>query len=426
MVASPPSLRAQRTVLTFALLMGAVTVAQSFGRFTWGFVLPGARDDLLGGSNAAAGLLGSANLAAYLVGALVVGVLATRLSLGAVMRMGLVTSMVGLGLASAAPSPTVLAAALMLMGLGGAAVWIPGPALTAALVAPERRGFAMGLLAAAIGSGSLLIGQMAAVLGDSADTALWRRIYALEFVIALVLCVAVFALLRTPDRRPRRGATGEDRAASGGGGTRGLRTIAGWVPLTLTYACFGFSYMLVAAFLIARVRDDAGFSLAQASMIFSLQGVASVIGALVLGRMSDRFGQRRTLIAAFACAAVATLVALSHSPLVVAIAAVAIASTSTPTPAVVTSYVIEHTTAATYASAFSALTFAFGVTQMVAPQIGGLLADATDSFAAVLVLSALVRALGLIAATRLPRGPRVAIEASGTAPPESAALGVRR
>ena len=49
----PPAVRGrlESAWLTVGLVMAAACVAQAFGRFTWGVVLPGARDDVLGGSN---------------------------------------------------------------------------------------------------------------------------------------------------------------------------------------------------------------------------------------------------------------------------------------------------------------------------------------------------------------------------------------
>ena len=67
-------------------------VAQAFGRFTWGAVLPDARDDLLDGSNTAAGLFGSLNVGAYLIGTIVVAWLASRSSLVGLVKVGLVLS----------------------------------------------------------------------------------------------------------------------------------------------------------------------------------------------------------------------------------------------------------------------------------------------------------------------------------------------
>ena len=69
--------------------MACAAVAQAFGRFTWGVVLPDARDDVLGGSNTLAGLLGTLNVAAYLLGTFAAAVIASRRSLTQMLRRGL-------------------------------------------------------------------------------------------------------------------------------------------------------------------------------------------------------------------------------------------------------------------------------------------------------------------------------------------------
>jgi predicted MFS family arabinose efflux permease len=141
--------RAERAWLVVVLIMASACVAQAFGRFTWGVVLPGARDDLLGGSNTLAGRLGTLNVGAYLAGTLAVSWAASRVTLVGLVRIGLVISTVGLGLAAMAPSGPVLALALVVMGVGGAVIWIPGPAISARALPPHRSGMAVGL----VGSG---------------------------------------------------------------------------------------------------------------------------------------------------------------------------------------------------------------------------------------------------------------------------------
>ena len=82
-------------------------MAQSFGRFTYGVLLPAVRDDLLG-SNRAAGLLGTVNVAAYLLGTVIVATVSTRITLVWLIRIGLCLSTTGLLLASVAGNGAVL------------------------------------------------------------------------------------------------------------------------------------------------------------------------------------------------------------------------------------------------------------------------------------------------------------------------------
>jgi MFS family permease len=238
--------RSQRAWLVIAVVMSAACVAQAFGRFTWGVVLPGARDDLLGGSNTLAGFFGTLNVTAYMLGTLAVSWASSRVTLVGLVRIGLSISTAALGLAAFAPSGPVLGLALFAMGLGGAVIWIPSPAISARTLPPYRAGMAVGLVGSGIGLGLVFAGQTASWLNrrTDADDA-WQTLYRIEFGIAVVVLVGAFAVLRSRGDQPA--------LAGGFGGVRALRTVRAWVPATVAYAAYGFAYILVLAFLVARL-----------------------------------------------------------------------------------------------------------------------------------------------------------------------------
>ena len=397
MTAPPPigRERTQRVWLVIAFVMASTCVAQAFGRFTWGVVLPDARDDLLGGSNALAGLFGTLNVAAYLLGTLAVSWAASRLTLIGLVRVGVVVSTSALGIASIAPSGPVLAVALIGMGLGGALIWIPAPAISARALPPERAGLAVGFVSSGIGIGIVFAGQMAGFLERRSDGGTyWQTLYRIEFVIALVVVAGTFLFLRSAGDRPS--------GAGGFGGIAALRTVRGWIPAVVAYACFGFSYILVIGFLVARLEDDSGFSSSEATTMFSLLGLATVIGGLSLGRLSDRLGRRLTLTASFVLFAACGMLVLTGSQPWVAIASFGVGLMFSGMPALIIAHIVDNTTVDTYGPAFSAATLAFGVTQMISPQIGGAIADQTGSFTTVFALSAFIALVGAAAASRLP------------------------
>jgi MFS family permease len=72
-------------------------------------------------------------------------------------------------------------------------------------------------------------------------------------------------------------------------------------------------------------------------------------------------------------------------------------------PGNVTFYFVENTTVEDYGPSFAAGTLAFGVAQMLAPQVGGLIADISGSFTPVFLLSAGFALTGTVASLRLPR-----------------------
>jgi MFS family permease len=387
--------RAERAWVVVSLVMAAACVAQAFGRFTWGVVLPGARDDLLGGSNTLAGFLGTLNVTAYMLGTLAVSWAASKLSLVQLMRIGLTISTSAIALAAIAPNGAVLGVALFAMGLGGAIIWIPSPAIAARALPPHRAGMAVGLVGSGIGVGIVFAGQLSAFLDRRSDADdLWQTVYRVELVIATVVLVGAFAFLRSRGDRP---------SLSGGfGGVTALKTVRGWVPLTLCYASYGFAYILVLAFLVARLEDDSGFSTAAATAMFSLVGVGSVFGGTTLGPLSDRIGRRASLTAGFTVFASCALLVLTGRQPWVALAAFGVGLMFSGMPAQIIAHVVDHTDADTYGPAFSAATLAFGVMQMISPQVGGAIADAFGSFTWVFVLSAAVSLLGAVAASRLP------------------------
>ena len=253
---------------------------------------------------------------------------------------------------------------------------------------------AVGMVGSGIGAGIVFAGTMASVIGDDADG--WQRVYRIEFVIAVCVLLGVFAGLRSHGDRP---------AVSGGfGGFAALRSVRGWIPATVAYAAFGFAYILVIGFLVARLEDDSGFSSTEAAAMFSLMGAATVAGGLPLGPLSARIGRRVTLTAAFVIFAGCGLLVLTGQQPWVAIASIGIGLMFSGMPALIIAHIVDNTDVDTYGPAFSAATLAFGATQMISPQIGGALADAFDSFTWVFVLSAAVSLFAACFASRLPEG----------------------
>ena len=139
-----------RAWISLTLIALGVSVAQAFGRFTYGVLLPAVRDDMTI-SNTIAGSISAVNVGAYLIGTLGVAWAAGHIRMLSVLRIGLLLTVAGLALAAVAQSPVVLALALVLTGVGGASVWIPAPIIAADAMPPAHRSMAVGLLGSGIG-----------------------------------------------------------------------------------------------------------------------------------------------------------------------------------------------------------------------------------------------------------------------------------
>lgn len=383
--------RARGWGVVLLVALGAA-VAQAFGRFTYSVLLPAVRDDL-GVSNTVAGLLGTANVGAYLAGTLLIIRATATIRLMTIMRVGFTLSVSGLALAGFAPNGAVLAVGLVVMGLGGACIWIPSPAIAAAAVPPERRGLAVGMIGAGIGTGIVFAGRLSEALRARWGVEAWQDVYRIETVIGLVVALAIVALLR-PE--------GDPVPARSGSGLAVLRTMRGWIPLTLAYAAFGFSYLLAITYLTARLEDDAGYSDGRAAGVFAAVGLATIVGGIALGAVADRIGPRPSLVGGFILFAAGTAGILTGQTVAVLAGGVAIGMMFGGLPSVIATYIVQASDQVTYGPRYAVATLAFGIAQVTSPQVGGLLADLTGSFTVVFLLSGGVALLGALASSMLP------------------------
>lgn len=389
-----PATGRRLTGLAAIVLLGAgAAVAQAFGRFAYGALLPAIRDDL-GMSNTLAGTLGTLNVTAYLVGTLTVAVVSGRFRLLPIMRVGLVLATLGLLAAATSNGVGPLAVSMVLSGFGGALVWIPVPAVATAAVGPERRNLAVALLGSGIGAGVVFTGQLSGYVRRTLGDDGWHTAYVVMAVIALVVTITTVLVI------------GHDQERPGGGGHLGgfdvLRRMRGWLPLTAAYTAFGLMYLLVLAFIATRLEDDNGWTGDDASLSFSLIGAATLFGGPTFIALAGRVGPGRAMATAFALWTTLTLIVLPGWWVPTLAASAGLGLVFAGIPSLITLYVVANTTTEDYGPSFAAATLAFGVAQMISPQLGGLVADIAGSFLPVFLLSSALGVIGLIAALRLP------------------------
>jgi len=379
--------------VSVALIALGAAVAQAFGRFAYGVLLPAVRDDL-GISNTVAGAISAVNVGGYLLGTLLVAAIASRIRLLEVLRLGLALTVVGLIVAAVASTPAVLAIGLLLTGIGGAAVWIPAPIIAADAMRAKHRPMAVGLMGSGIGIGIVFTGFISAQVRVSQGDAGWSTVFWIDAIIACAALAGAVLLVRHQQGQPS--------SRGGFGGFGALRRMRGWLPLTLAYSAFGFMYLLIIGFLTTRLEDDSGWSAQSAAYAFTLLGIAMVFGGPLSIWVRKRLGSRATISMVFLLWSVLTLVVLSGATLPTLIAVVGLGMLFTSLPGLVTVVVVENTSANDYGPAYSAITLAFGLAQTISPQVGGVIADLTGSFTWVFVLSSMFGVLGLVAARALP------------------------
>jgi predicted MFS family arabinose efflux permease len=380
--------------MTVVLVALSAAVGHAFGRFSYGVLLPAVRDDM-GINNTLAGSIGAANVGAYLLGTLLVAWATSRYRLINVMRLGLVLVTSGLLLASLSVGPMMLAMALFVTGVGGAFLWIPSPVIAAGALPSNKRHLAVGWLGSGVGIGIMFVSILSGALRTSQGDSSWSTAYQIQFGAGLVLLLLIFFLVRHEQERVAGGA--------GLGGFRSLQRMRGWRPLILAYSIFGMINFLVMGFLTARLEDDSGWSTSDAAFAFTLMGFAMIFGGPVFVVIAKKFGLRVTLALAYGLWPAFLGMVMTGFELPVLVGVVGLGFLFSALPILITLYVVENTTAGDYGPSFSAATLAFGVSQTIAPPLGGFIADQTGSFTLVFLLAGFVGFLGFITSLRLPR-----------------------
>ena len=180
----------------------------------------------------------------------------------------------------------------LLFGLGIAAVYAPMMA-TVSRWFTLKRGLAIGLTAAGLGVGSLVLSPLAAWLISSCG---WRTAYLCVGVMAFAIFIPITVLIK---RAPSKslGVEGEGEPSKGFSFGEALRTRALWI--------FSLSWLFIALALwaimvhIVPLLTDREVPLTTAGFLAGFIGGGSLIGRIGAGFLSDRLGRKLILLTAY-------------------------------------------------------------------------------------------------------------------------------
>jgi len=235
------------------------------------------------------GALMSSYFVGYTIGQIPWGFLADRYGSRRVMAASILGIASSTLLFSAASGFWQAIVARLFSGLLGAGVFVPGVRLVSDWFASDRRGTALGLLSVG-GSMGLIVSSWVVPLASI--TLGWRGTLAAAGTMGVVASVLIFMTLR--DRNSPRGQGRVENDISDVLGTRGF-----WVVAFVQFIRLGSNYAFI-AWLPLLLREEFGLSLVAAGAVYSLFNLAGMISNPVGGIVSDRVGERGTLMAAFA------------------------------------------------------------------------------------------------------------------------------
>lgn len=236
------------------------------------------------------GWAGSAAMFGLVIGALAGGAAADRVGRKPVLALAVAAFGVFSVLTAFVQSYEALVLARLATGLGFGGAMPNLMAIATEISPPNRRAATTTGMFCGLPAGGALVALLAGYGGPAAD---WRMIFLIGGALPLLLTPVILLLL--PETRPAP-TVGRDRRMLHGlfGDGRALATVLIWtifaLDLLVTYLLLNWLPTLVVA---------KGFTAQDGATASLWLNGTSVVGALILGRVADRFGYRWPLTAIF-------------------------------------------------------------------------------------------------------------------------------
>lgn len=361
-------------------------VSNGFARFAYALILPPMRADL-GWNYTQAGSMNSLNALGYLAGSLLAFYTIAAVGARRLFISGMYVTAVALLLSGFTADFDTLAALRFAAGVSGAAVFIAGGALAAALFPDDQRRAAAGIAIYFTGGGmgivlpGVTLPWLFAYSGSQAWPAAWLAMGAVALLISIFCSLVV-----------------GPAAASGAAIARAPWKLRAFAPLLTSYFLFGVGYIAYMTFIIAWMRDH-GAGPGAVAVTWGLLGLTTVLSPSVWRYpLATWSGGRTTAAAAFTLAVGAVLSLLSTTLPVMMASAILFGGALFMVPASVTAYSKKWLPVELWGKAVAGFTIVFSTGQILGPVLTGALSDATGSLFAGLMLSASVLLIAAAAA----------------------------
>lgn len=374
-----------RALFLSFLLSFATIVSNAFARFAYALVLPAMRADL-DWSWSQSGLLNTWSSAGYLGGAVLARLVVRRTGNRGLFGMGMMLAAVSILATGFTRSFELLALARFVAGVGGAAAFVAGGALVGNVMPsrPTMTTTFISIYGCGAGLGMVMCGVVLPGMLDARVEA-WQDAWIVMGWASVVMAgAAAWAATRI-----------DEPAAAAGSADWSIRPVLAHLS---GYACFAVGYIGYMTFVIAWMRDN-GASTASVSTMWSMLGLATLLGPLLFRGPLQHWKGSRAMALALALLAVGALIPLVRADFGWMLASAALFGAGMFTvPSSVTAMVTKALPKPAWGAGMATFTIVFGTGQVIGPVATGWLADLTGSLRPGLGASVGVLALGALIA----------------------------
>ncbi len=386
MGADPREITLARGLLVAFLLSFGPAVSNSFARFAYALILPAMRSDLQW-SYSQAGSINTVNAFGYLLGALLTRALVARVGNRAIYGWGMVVTSAAIAATGFVRDFEALMAMRALAGVGGAAVFICGGALSGNIF-PHRPQLATTTIAiyfAGGGIGLMLSGVAVPLLLEAQGSAAWPLAWrGMGYASLLMTVAAAWSAWGIAEPGKMAGAAHWR-----------LRPFAAELA---SYSMFALGYIGYMTFVIAWMRLN-GASTATVIAVWFVLGLATLLAPLVWRKPAEHWPGGRPLAAVMAVlTAGAALPLASARPAAMLLSAALFGLAMFSAPSSVGSFIKRALPRPAWGSAIATFTVVFAAGQIAGPVAIGWLADRSGSLQVGLAASAALLALGAVLA----------------------------
>lgn len=370
------------------LLASFVTVFTNYSvRFSYGILMP-EMIVALGITKAQAGAIVSSFFISYTLFAPLLGYWIDRVS--APKLLAIFSFILGSGTFLMGKPTSLLQACLFfaLTGVGSAAMWTPVMTLVQRWFTVRRRGMALGILSISYTVGYGIMGLVLPPLAARYD---WRTCWVILSFLAFALVPLNGVLLRNKPRDLNLSPWGSEPglfSENDSGESKGrvpygeLLRIKNLWRVAASYFFIAFTAYVVNTFIVTYGTMELKFPFAQAAHLASTLAFSGVAGALLLPILSDSLGRKKCLILINSCLTLAILLILwagNHwVPLLFAVGIFGFFYAAIwPMYAAVAA---DLFTLGATGSVLGFWTIFYGLALILAPALGGYIADLTGSF----------------------------------------------